>query len=434
MNRRTFLRLAAAGTTGVLGCAGRRPLVHATPRQLVRANEPRPLAPPLQRRPSYIAVLVLHGGYDSLLTFDPKLPDQVSKVDLEYRADDLLKGRERLYGPLFKPLMPFEEDLAIVHAVRVDTVGHEQATSYLARGRVSQEHGDVVIGDRVGRSLPGTAPIHHLVTGSDWTEYFLCGLECTDETIGGRSSAALLPASDIELGHPEPVYADMAEVRDARAAQAELVFEGEAHRADYEAANRNAVALGELLAQAKGYDGLTGSKFGKGLNMALEAIRLDKARYLSVVAHPNLLDTHLDNLRLQRKQTLPTLEEVATFLRLLGETRNAFGPLIEQTTVMICTEMGRFSRLNNQHGKDHWPENSWLFAGRGIKRRPGGLTIGATDEQRRARPIDVKTGAPAPNGKPVFVQSAFATLIKAAGLDPGEYGYTQDELLPCLLA
>src|SRR4029079_1507747 len=110
----------------------------------------------------------------------PKLPGQVSKVDLEYRAEDLLKGRERLYGPLFKPLMPFEEQLALVHAVRVDTVGHEQATSYMARGRVSNDHKDVVIGDVAGSLLPGAAPIHHLVTGSDWTEYFFCGLECVD--------------------------------------------------------------------------------------------------------------------------------------------------------------------------------------------------------------------------------------------------------------
>jgi len=431
MNRRTFLRLAAAGTTGVLGCGSQRPTVRGEPERRRIVTGPRPVPPAPPGPPRYIAVLLLHGGYDSLLTFDPKLPDQVTKVDLEYRAEDLLKGRERLYGPLFKPLMPFEQDLAIVNAVRVDTVGHEQATSYLARGRVSQEHKDVVIGDRVGRALPGTAPIHHLVTGSNWTEYYFCGLECSDETIGGRSSAALLPVSDLD---PEPAYGDMADVRDARAAEAELVFEGEAHRADYAAVNRNAVAVGELLAQAKSYDGLTGSRYGKGLNIALEAIRLDKARFISVVAHPNMLDTHLDNLRLQRKQTLPTLEEVATFLRLLAETRNAHGPLIDQTTVMICTEMGRFSRLNNQNGKDHWPENSWLFTGRGIKRKPGGLTIGATDEQRRARPIDLKTGAVAPNGKPVFVQHAFATLIKAAGLDPAEHGYTPDELLPCLLA
>jgi len=60
---------------------------------------------------------------------------------------------------------------------------------------------------------------------------------------------------------------------------------------------------------------------------------------------------------------------------------------------------------------------------------------GMTDEQRRSLPIDFQTGQPAgDHGKPVLVQSAYATLVKAAGLDLRTLGYTHDEVLTCLLA
>ena len=103
-------------------------------------------------------------------------------------------------------------------------------------------------------------------------------------------------------------------------------------------------------------------------------------------------------------------------------------------TVIIGTEMGRFNRLNAFQGRDHWPENSWLLAGRGIRAAPGGVTAGATDRVRRSRPIDFVSGAVDERGRQVFVESVFATAARAAGLELGPLGYREDDLLPCLLA
>jgi hypothetical protein len=44
-------------------------------------------------------------------------------------------------------------------------------------------------------------------------------------------------------------------------------------------------------------------------------------------------------------------------------------------------------------GKDHWPENSWMLLGKGIRRVEGGVTLGATDDRLRGRPVDFRSGS-----------------------------------------
>jgi hypothetical protein len=70
---------------------------------------------------------------------------------------------------------------------------------------------------------------------------------------------------------------------------------------------------------------------------------------------------------------------------------------------------------------------------RGI--RTGGITVGSTDALRRGNPIDFDTGASVEGkGRPVHVESAFATLACAAGLDPAEVGYAQQDVIKPLLS
>src|SRR5688572_24952308 len=63
--------------------------------------------------PHYFVVIHLLGGYDPLLTFYP-LERATPAIDVEYRADDRLRGKRRYYGPLFAPLLPLEEELCLI--------------------------------------------------------------------------------------------------------------------------------------------------------------------------------------------------------------------------------------------------------------------------------------------------------------------------------
>jgi uncharacterized protein (DUF1501 family) len=90
--------------------------------------------------------------------------------------------------------------------------------------------------------------------------------------------------------------------------------------------------------------------------------------------------------------------------------------LLQDTLVMMFGEFGRTPKINNQAGRDHWPQAmSIMLAGGGV---PGGLIYGTTDRNgayvtdRSHSPadfactiynllgIDPHQTYPAPNGQP----------------------------------
>lgn len=92
-------------------------------------------------------------------------------------------------------------------------------------------------------------------------------------------------------------------------------------------------------------------------------------------------------------------------------------PLIESTTVVVFSEMGRTPQLNPGGGKDHWTWTSALLMGAGVQ---GGQVVGAFDEQLMGLPIDLNNGLPDESGTSLTSENIGATLLKLAGLDPSE--------------
>jgi hypothetical protein len=81
--------------------------------------------------------------------------------------------------------------------------------------------------------------------------------------------------------------------------------------------------------------------------------------------------------------------------------------LLDDVAVVVWGEFGRTPRINNQAGRDHWPQVSCaLLAGGGMRT---GQVIGATD----------RLGGSAAR-RPVRFQEVFATLYHNIGLNPNE--------------
>jgi uncharacterized protein (DUF1501 family) len=112
------------------------------------------------------------------------------------------------------------------------------------------------------------------------------------------------------------------------------------------------------------------------------------------VGHPALwFDTHSNNGAEQARLVPRAFGLIGQFLKLLKSETGAHGTLLDDTTILIGGEVGRFPRLNVTSGKDHWPENSWMLLGKGIRRVEGGVTLGATDDRLRGRPVDFRSGS-----------------------------------------
>jgi uncharacterized protein (DUF1501 family) len=418
-SRRTFLKSSAAGGAAALWPAFAE----------AKASGP---------KPRYIVGIMMMGGFDSILTVDPKDQSAVKdNIDCGYRPDERARGKNRFYGPLMGSMLRHEEDLCLVHGVRVDTVAHQDGMRAIAHGHAMYVPSSPYIGDVLGDLLPGNAPIKHLALGV--TGRFVqqsAQREYVSPSLIHIPTMSQLPISKATIKRRPWAQA----VEAFRVQQSERVFSTQAAqtRAAYDSEMKRAAALGQLLEGLPEEKVFSDPKFGDQLHLALHALKHDRAKCIFVGPPAESLvwfDTHSDTMRLQTLRLRALFDDVAKFIDRLKTEKNAFGPLIEQTTIVMGSEIGRFPRLNAMQGKDHWPENSWIVLGRGVRTAPGGVTIGATDEQFRGIAIDHRSGDPTSTEKrPLFVDSIFATLVKLAGGDPKTHGFGADDVLECVLA
>jgi hypothetical protein len=112
-------------------------------------------------------------------------------------------------------------------------------------------------------------------------------------------------------------------------------------------------------------------------------------------------DTHTRNFPILRENKLPHLDLTYTALMEDLATRG----LLDETLVVLMSEMGRTPRINGNGGRDHWTYcYSVLLAGAGIR---GGTVYGASDAQ-----------AAYVKDKPVSTADICATIYHCLGIDP----------------
>ena len=89
-------------------------------------------------------------------------------------------------------------------------------------------------------------------------------------------------------------------------------------------------------------------------------------------------DTHTKNFSILKENKLPGLDQ--TFTALMEDMQNR--GLLDETLVVIMSEMGRTPRVNGSAGRDHWTYcYSVMLAGAGIR---GGTVYGTSDAQALA--------------------------------------------------
>ena len=112
-------------------------------------------------------------------------------------------------------------------------------------------------------------------------------------------------------------------------------------------------------------------------------------------------DTHTNNFAILRENKLPNLDQTYSALM---EDLDARG-LLDETLVVMMSEMGRTPRINRFGGRDHWTYcYSVLLAGAGIR---GGSVYGESDEQ-----------AAFVKDLPVSTSDICATIYHCLGIDP----------------
>lgn len=94
------------------------------------------------------------------------------------------------------------------------------------------------------------------------------------------------------------------------------------------------------------------------------------------------------------------------------------GSLLDETTVVVLSEMGRLPLANGTGGKEHWTWTSAMLIGSGVA---GGQCVGRWTEDIEGSPVDLASGEATGAGETLKPAHLGATLLALADLDPGEF-------------
>lgn len=405
-SRRSLLR--ALGGAGLLaGLAPRLARAGGSPRKLV-----------------FVANL---GGWDPTRVFAPAFtnPD----VDMEAQAEEARAGELAYVAHPDRPavsafLERWYARTAFLNGVLVPAISHELCRTFSLTGGSSGLTADW--GSRVAAAEADRYVLPHLVVagpafaGDHGSFVARAGL---GGQLDGLLSGRLLDRADQRV--ESPVGEDAALIEAFVRARA-----GARHAAasaGLDAALAGAVDLGleraaALRALSETVSFRSGDELTEQVALAVEMLSRGVSRVVSL-AWPadggvGAWDTHVDN---DEGQTL-LFEELFvgldTLVAALAAAPGESAPsLLDETTVVVWSEMGRTPQLNGTAGKDHWPYTSCMLVGAGVA---GGRAYGGFDDNFSGQPVDPASGEVDEGGVPLSTEVVGATILALAGLDPGE--------------
>jgi hypothetical protein len=390
-----------------------------------------------ETKPRHLIVVFAYGGWDTTAVLDPKTPGGAADVgpgQLQ-RFGDIPIWTHASRPKVDEFFRAFGAMSAVVNGVQVRSIAHEECIKRMLTGGPSPEKPDVAAAAayELGRELP----VPYLVLGR-------LAMTGSYGAIAGRTGSINQLRTLVGEGGSYPAPAGVALPAPVIPAPAE----SDAVRAYLEAsAAREAAIRGQRGANKKQLDDFVKSLDREGL---LRSFVKANGGFGDLAYTPDLMvqtdiairaierglshtvmmgggfdwDTHTNNT--QQSQLNERLYEGLIKLgRELERTK-----LLERTTVMVISEMGRTPKLNVGQGKDHWPVTSSLVFGAGVA---GNRVVGGTDDALGARLVDFATGKPSDAGKQIQAANVAAAVLKIVGVDPVTY-HPNAEALHALVA
>lgn len=325
-------------------------------------------------------------------------------------------------------------DSLIINGVQVRSIAHEICTSLLFTGGVSGDAPDWAT--RIASETSRALAIPHLVLGGPSFAGDLgamvvrTGASNQLEDVLNRS---ILDRSNEDL---PTLSTPSQDVLDRYIQQRVHAKANQAHYgADLQlsSAYRTAMDNAMELKNRRHTMTFTSGSLSNQLSCAVDALAKGVSRCASVVYTGNNglgWDSHADNDATQSSLFEGLFGGLNQLMHQLNVRVDEQGArLLDNTTVVVCSEMGRTAGLNATNGKDHWPFTSLMVLGAGIT---GNRVLGGWDAGYQGQRIDLFTGERTDTGQVLSIESVGAGLLALAGLDPAEHIMDASPLLGML--
>lgn len=374
-----------------------------------------------QARPHFFMFVFARGGWDPTMVFEPtKLG--LTTIDLDPSGEllTLPNGITFLDSPNRPMVRTFFEDFGdrscIINGVDTTSTSHSGGTEIMMTGSSGMNRPDwptiMVSQQELGEfmipymALSGPSFSGSLGSGTASGSGFL------DLLVGGGVSNT--PSATDEMNMDEFVSRRFTRHMDRLMAQGR----GGLRNQEMEEALGKWTELKsvktELGAEFNNLNGLANE--GRALAAAFER---GYAMTGSLQARGSW-DSHNNNFQAQNQgfqNTFNDLHSIVTNLAARPATAGA-GTLLDQTTILLMSEMGRTPKLNGSNGKDHWSTTSVLAIGGSVK---GGQVLGGTDDYQNAVAANYTTGLVDPSGQDIQAANLGAALLQLAGVNSASF-------------
>lgn len=407
MNRRQFLTVL--GAAGAVGSSSLFP-------SAARANG--------DGVAKHLIIVFASGGWDTTYLFDPK-PDS-PLVDTP-SGDWRLFGNSGLWVSDSRPnvsqfLDAYGSVTSVVNSINVPSVAHASCTHRMLTGSRDASRPDVAA--IIGHELGSDTPMPYLDIGGNARPGVLgsdMGYMGDNNQLRGLLLEAEAPtpprgtdwhryfATDDEYDRVEAYV----QSRAARAAGRGDLGENARRLESFQSGLRRSHQLRDFETFFSNVG--RGRTFEDQARVGVEALQAGVSRTLFLSLDGDF-DTHTDNAEQNELFDSVFGSLLALFDKLATTPGHTAANMLDETIVLLASEMGRTPLLNGQQGKDHWPITSCMVMGAGIR---GNQVVGGTDEGLGALNTDLDTGETVDTGgvvlQPEHIHSA---LLELLGIDP----------------
>ena len=386
---------------------------------------------PIRRRanaqaasPHFLVVFEADGGWDPTQVFDVHDPsDATDGVDVDNPGQPAsiittVSGLTYMSNPVTRPAVDayfanWASRTAVINGVNTRSTSHDQSRQLVLTGFLDPTRADfaVMSAHHNGADLP--LP-HLLVSGASFAGPY-AGLS-------GRLGGAMFEAVEYDsVGDGQRAFSGLGEAYIQQALEFERLADASApaglvtgRLAEFYDGNARGDTLAQLATSVN-----VGSNDPVQLATTLgQAFRNGLTSSVTVQRFGGF-DTHGDNTG-QNGSFQNVFAFLDGFLTALQAEAGAAGAasLLDQTTVVVCSEFGRTPRLNADGGKDHHPWDSYLVAGKRVR---GGMTVGKTDGNQEGIKVNFSTGQPDDTGATIDVVNVVAGMMTLVGANAAEY-------------
>jgi len=379
--------------------------------------------------PHFVVTLVGDGGWDVTQVFDVHDPlDATDGVDVDVPQAisglppsqiAMVGGITYMSNPTTRPAVDafftnWASRSAVVNGVNTRSTSHDQSRQLVLTGYLDPTRADfaVMAANQNGADMP--LP-HLLLSGPSFAGPFAGLSGRVGDQLGDALAYNRVPDRvDPNIEHLAVSALGEAYVQQALEWQRTLDAPGalSARLDQFSDANQRGEKLVRLAASLP-QNSNNGAQLATSLGSAFRSGMTTSVTLSNVGG----FDTHSDNTQQNARweELFSFLDQFLTGLAAQPGLRAA--SLLDETTVVYCSEFGRTPQLNGDNGKDHHPWTSMLLVGKRV--RPG--TVGMTDGQQEGVKVNFSTGQPDDTGQIIDVQNTVAGILTLVGANSSTY-------------